>query len=61
MKVYVETQGCSANRADTEQMLGLLEQAGHTVVDTSDKADTIILNTCTVRKGRQNARVLQTA
>ena len=55
MKVYVETQGCSANRADTEQMLGLLEQAGHTVVDTSDKADTIILNTCTVKGPTERA------
>jgi ribosomal protein S12 methylthiotransferase len=38
--------GCPKNLVDSEQMLGLLQQAGHEVVATPDAADVIVVNTC---------------
>ncbi len=48
-KVYIETYGCSFNVADGEAMAGVLDRAGHRLVDQPDAADVIILNTCTVK------------
>lgn len=49
MKVYIETYGCSSNFSDSEIMAGLLEQAGHKIVDSEEKSDLIILNSCYVK------------
>lgn len=38
--------GCSKNRVDSEQMLGILSQAGHTIVADPAQAEVIIVNTC---------------
>ncbi len=42
------TFGCQMNARDSEKLLGILETAGYTVVDSED-ADFVIYNTCTVR------------
>lgn len=39
--------GCSKNLVDTEKMLGLLQGAGFTLTDELEKAQVIIVNTCT--------------
>lgn len=44
--VGVVSLGCSKNRVDTEQMLGMLSQAGYTIVSDPAKAQVIIVNTC---------------
>lgn len=49
LKVYIETYGCAANKADSNIMRSLLLNRGHTIADTIDNADIVILNTCTVR------------
>lgn len=38
--------GCSKNRIDSEVMLGMLKQAGYTIVSNPAKAEIIIVNTC---------------
>lgn len=38
--------GCPKNLVDTENMLGLLQQAGHTVVGDDHDADIMLVNTC---------------
>jgi MiaB-like tRNA modifying enzyme len=48
MNIYVETYGCTANKADETLLLGLLKQNNHTVVDNLENADLIVLLTCTV-------------
>ena len=48
-KVYIETYGCSANKSDSEIMMGLLTQAGYSIVDSIDLADIAIINTCVVK------------
>ena len=44
----VTTFGCQMNARDSEKLVGILHQAGFTVID-SEKADFVIFNTCTVR------------
>ncbi len=50
MRIYIETYGCTLNRADSNLMSSLLKARGHEVVGNPDDADVIIVNTCTVRK-----------
>src|SRR3989344_6276319 len=51
----VQTTGCSANLADSEQMAGLLKQAKFELVDTIENADVVIFNTCTVKSLSETA------
>lgn len=48
MKVYLETHGCTFNKADTEIMANILEE-NNEIVDNLEDADVIILNTCYVK------------
>lgn len=49
LKVYIETYGCAANKADSNIMKSLLISRGYSIADTISNADIVILNTCTVR------------
>ncbi|MBN2697142.1 MAG: MiaB/RimO family radical SAM methylthiotransferase, partial [Bacilli bacterium] len=46
----IETHGCQANEADSEQMVGLLRAMGFEEARAIDEADLIIINTCAVRE-----------
>ena len=48
-KVYVQTQGCSANLVESEAMMGLLTEAGMHIVDEMEYSDINIINICTVK------------
>jgi threonylcarbamoyladenosine tRNA methylthiotransferase CDKAL1 len=48
MNIYVETYGCTANKADETLLLGLLKNDGHMIVGSLQDADILILLTCTV-------------
>ena len=48
--VYLETYGCQMNVADTDMVLGLLEQAGYARTLDPAGADVILINTCAVRE-----------
>ncbi len=54
MKVYIETYGCSSSRSDSEIMAGLLNEAGHMMVDDITLADAVIVNTCIVKQPTEN-------
>ncbi len=47
MKVKIITFGCSNNLAESEIMCGLLERAGHKIVDSGE--DVRIVNVCSVK------------
>ena len=47
---YVETYGCQQNEADSEQLRGLLSQAGYAITDGAEGADVVIMNTCAIRE-----------
>ena len=38
--------GCAKNRTDSEIMLGILAEDGHTIVNDPNDADVIVVNTC---------------
>ncbi len=44
--VALVSLGCAKNLVDSENMLGLLEQAGYEIVEDPASADVVIVNTC---------------
>lgn len=48
-KFYLETFGCQMNVVDSEQIVNLLSGIGYSQVDSADKADLVLMNTCSVR------------
>ncbi len=59
--VAIETLGCKLNTADSERLAREFIGKGYTVVDSDERADIYIVNTCTVthradRKARQALR-----
>jgi len=53
-KVYVETFGCQMNKADSENMLGLLDEIGYEQTEEIKDADLMVLNTCAIREGAED-------
>ena len=49
-KYRIETFGCQMNVHDSEQMAGLLEQAGLEAAESAADADVVVINTCSVRE-----------
>ena len=49
--------GCSKNLVDSENMLGILSEKGYKVTDYADKADYIIINTCSFINDAQQESV----
>ncbi len=47
--VFIETFGCQMNVGDSERMVSLLSQSDFVETDAPEKADLILLNTCSVR------------
>ncbi len=46
MKIYFVSLGCDKNLVDSEYMLGLLREAGHTLTEEESEAEAIVINTC---------------
>ncbi|MCP8307771.1 MAG: tRNA (N(6)-L-threonylcarbamoyladenosine(37)-C(2))-methylthiotransferase [archaeon] len=55
---FVKTFGCSANKSDTEAMIGLLGDAGYSLSDLKE-ADYVLINTCGVKQPTED-RVIST-
>jgi len=51
----IVTLGCAQNQADSEYMSGLLKKAKFDFVETIEKADIVIFNTCTVKGPVENS------
>jgi len=47
---YIESYGCQMNLYDADLMAGILERAGYQPVGGLEKADVIVVNTCSVRE-----------
>ena len=47
---YLETYGCSLNSADSDVIVGTLKSTGGVRVESPDKANIIIVNTCGVKE-----------
>ena len=48
MKVSFYTLGCKVNLYETEVVMSKFKNKGYEIVDFSDKADIVVINTCTV-------------
>lgn len=46
MQIYFVSLGCDKNLVDSEYMLGLLRDAGHTLTEEESEAEVIVVNTC---------------
>ena len=46
MKVGFISLGCSKNRVDSEQVMGLLVSSGHQMVKEEKEDEVIFVNTC---------------
>ncbi len=51
---YIKTYGCQMNEHDTENIKAMLEQIGFNEADELEKADLVILNTCSIRENAHN-------
>jgi MiaB-like tRNA modifying enzyme len=49
VKVFIETYGCTANKADSDSIAALLVASGHKLSKTAEAADMIVLNSCGVK------------
>ena len=49
-KVYIETMGCQMNKSDTERMLGMLSSFNYEETSEAEKADLLMVNTCSIRQ-----------
>lgn len=56
-KIYMHSLGCSKNLVDSEHMVGILEKKGFKTTDYADKADYIIINTCSFISDAQQESV----
>ena len=54
MKVYIDSYGCTFNKADGQIMAGVLCENDIDLVDSIDEADVIIVNTCYVKLPTEN-------
>jgi len=53
-RVFIKTYGCQMNEYDSDRMLDLLQHAqGYSLTDEPEKADLLLLNTCSIRERAQ--------
>ncbi|MFN3471883.1 MAG: tRNA (N6-isopentenyl adenosine(37)-C2)-methylthiotransferase MiaB [Aquificaceae bacterium] len=50
MKYYIKTFGCQMNFNDSERLRGILQSMGYEPAESWEKADIILINTCTIRE-----------
>ena len=48
-KIYIETYGCQMNYSDSEIVMAVMQQNGYSSTSDIEKADLILLNTCSIR------------
>ena len=64
MNIGFISLGCSKNRVDTEIMMALVSSAGHKIVNSPERADAVIINTCGfIREAKEESinTILETA
>ena len=47
--LYIETYGCQMNVADSEVVASVMATVGYEMTEDLDKADAVLLNTCSIR------------
>ncbi|MBQ2831518.1 tRNA (N(6)-L-threonylcarbamoyladenosine(37)-C(2))-methylthiotransferase [Methanobrevibacter sp.] len=57
MKAYIESYGCTFNKADAQIIAGVLVENDIVIVDDIESADVIIVNTCYVKLPTENKMI----
>jgi len=57
LKYFIRSFGCQMNTADSEIVVNLLIPRGFTQTDDVEKADVIMVNTCSVREKAENKAI----
>ena len=52
-RAFVDTYGCQQNVADSQRVMGMLQDAGCTFVSEAAEADIIVINTCAIRENAE--------
>jgi tRNA-2-methylthio-N6-dimethylallyladenosine synthase len=52
-KLFIETYGCQMNVADSEVVASIMETIGYEMVENIADADTIFINTCSIRENAE--------
>ena len=58
MKIHILTYGCSANINNSEIIEAILIKGKHKIVDSEEKADLVVINTCIV-KGPTEQKIIK--
>lgn len=53
-KYFLKTYGCQMNEHDSENIKAMIEQLGFIYIDDYEKADLVLLNTCSIRENAHN-------
>ena len=53
-RVHIETYGCQMNEYDSELVRSLLRKAGFEFTADRERADVVLMNTCTIRENAHN-------
>ena len=53
-KYFLKTYGCQMNEHDSENMKAILEEMGFEETENMEKADLVLLNTCSIRENAHN-------
>ena len=54
MKIFIKTYGCQANINDSEIISSRFKKQGYKLANTENKADTIFINSCSVKNKTQS-------
>ncbi len=52
-KVFIETYGCQMNVNDSEVIASILHTNGYAITNDMDRADVILINTCSIRENAE--------
>ena len=59
--LYIETYGCQMNVADSEVVASVMQMADYGITEDLDRADAILLNTCSVRDNAEQKIITRLA
>lgn len=51
--IFVQTYGCTSNKADSQIMVGLLKDAGYKITSNENDADYLLVNSCAVKSATE--------
>ncbi len=57
LRIHIKSYGCSTNLADGEVLAGCLSEAGYELTDSTEEADVVVVNCCSVKGPTENRMI----